>query len=157
MTQLYSVRSAGEAQFTIMKFDRDFNLESVYALDAQSCACPQGARRKPCRHRKLLPEFIAKGHINDGWFLDWDTRLWREPLAGESEAEEAASAEMHSRLEKQHPELYEAPNSQETGEAGAFCVSAEGDRPALAVESPLAAPQVAASAARGTFKRRRVA
>ena len=83
MTTLYSLRTNPSGEFTILKFDRDYNLESLYALTASSCTCPRGALGKPCRHRKLLPEFIAKGHTNDGWFLDWDTRLWKEPIASE--------------------------------------------------------------------------
>ena len=90
MTNLYSIRSTPTpGEFTIMKFDRDYNVESVYALNAKSCTCPAGAKPS-CRHRKLLPEFIQKGHVDSGWFLDWDTRLWRKPV-GEAEAQAARS------------------------------------------------------------------
>ena len=112
MTTLYSLRTSPAGEFTILKFDRDYNLQSCYALSAASCTCPQGERGKPCRHRKILPEFIAKGHTNDGWFLDWDTRLWRGPIG------EAASAASPLELEATTNEAASLQAS-EAGEATA--------------------------------------
>ena len=81
MTSLYSLRSASDpGQYTIIKFDHDFNPQETYALSAQECTCPAGPR-PTCRHRKMLQSFLDKGHLNDGWFLDWDTRMWRKPLS----------------------------------------------------------------------------
>ena len=80
MTSLYSLRSTPkEGEYIVMKFDPDYEVESVYALSASLCVCPAG-HRPTCRHRKMLPLFLAHHHVDDGWFLDWDTRLWRKPL-----------------------------------------------------------------------------
>ena len=85
MTSLYSLRSTPkEGEFIVMKFDSDYEVESVYALSAGLCVCPAG-HKPTCRHRKMLPMFLAQHHVDDGWFLDWDTRLWRKPLGPESE------------------------------------------------------------------------
>jgi hypothetical protein len=85
MTSLYSLRSASDpGQFTITKFDHDFNPQETYALSRGECDCPAGPK-PTCRHRKMLPLFLEKGHLNDGWFLDWDTRMWRKPLATSAE------------------------------------------------------------------------
>ena len=147
MTNLYSIRSTPTpGEFTIMKFDRDYNVESVYALNAKSCTCPAGAKPS-CRHRKLLPEFIQKGHVDSGWFLDWDTRLWRKPV-GEAEAQAARSEATSSEQLKERSdsvtsnepstvveaasEMLASPNkfnpfnqapSTAQAEPGAFCVS----------------------------------
>ena len=81
MTSLYSLRSASDpGQYTIIKFDHDYNPQETYALSAQECTCPAGPR-PTCRHRKMLQSFLDKGHLNDGWFLDWDTRMWRKSLS----------------------------------------------------------------------------
>ncbi len=37
----------------------------------------------------MLPTFAKAGHIDDGYFYDWDTRMWRKPL--ESEPAEVSS------------------------------------------------------------------
>lgn len=80
MTQFYSLRSTpARGEYTILKFDQDFNVEAIYALNTQTCTCPAGVRPL-CKHRKMLPMFVPT-HVDDGWFLDWDTRLWRGPVA----------------------------------------------------------------------------
>lgn len=80
-TSLYSLRSTPTpGEFSIMKFDEDYAVESLYALSATTCTCLQGHKPK-CKHRRMLPLFLAAGHVDDGWFLDWTTRLWHHPLA----------------------------------------------------------------------------
>lgn len=82
MTSLYSLRSTpAPGEFTILKLDEDYNVESVYALSASTCTCPQG-HKPQCKHRRMLPLFEEHGHVDDGWFLDWTTRLWRHPVGG---------------------------------------------------------------------------
>ena len=74
---LHETPAPGE--FIIQKFDTDYTCESVYALTLITCACPQG--HKPnCRHRTMLPMFLKHRHIGDGWFLQWENRLWRKPV-----------------------------------------------------------------------------
>lgn len=86
MTQLYSIRrmkSPGE--FAMTKFDSDFNHEVTYVVSRSACSAPDGHRPK-CKHRTMLALFEAAKHTDDGWFLDWDTRMWRPPLV-DAEAE----------------------------------------------------------------------
>ena len=81
MTSLYSLRSTPvKGEFLITKFDRDYNPEGTYALTRSECSCPR-SHKTGCRHRTMLPLFQQTNHINDGWFLDFGTRLWRKPLS----------------------------------------------------------------------------
>ena len=81
MTSLYSLRSTPvKGEFLITKFDRDYNPEGTYALTRSECSCPR-SHKTGCRHRTMLPLFQQTNHINDGWFLDFHTRLWRKPLS----------------------------------------------------------------------------
>jgi len=94
MMSLYTLHSSPtDGEFIIQKFDTDYHCESVYALTQSECQCPQGNKPK-CRHRTMLPMFLKFGHIGDGWFLEWDTRLWRRPLNIQGLADE----ELKSRL-----------------------------------------------------------
>jgi hypothetical protein len=87
MTSLYSLRSTPkEGEYIVTKFDPDYNVDSLYALNATECMCPAGHKPK-CRHRSMLPLFLAQHHVDDGWFLDWDTRLWRHPVGDPAPAQ----------------------------------------------------------------------
>src|SRR5437868_10592263 len=91
MTSLYTCRSE-ETGFRLTKLDADFNLLSSYHITAEgNCECPQG-HKPTCRHRKMLPEFARAGHVDDGWFLDWDTRMWRQPASGANLSQQDAEA-----------------------------------------------------------------
>ncbi len=79
MTALYSCRSINAVEYRISKFDADLNLQSSYIMTQEGCDCPQG-HKPTCRHRKMLPTFAKEGHIDDGYFYDWDTRMWRKPI-----------------------------------------------------------------------------
>ena len=77
---LYSLHTTPEpGEFIIQKFDTDYHCESVYALSTTTCMCPQG-HKPTCKHRKMLPLFLEHNHLGDGWFLEWQTRLWRKPV-----------------------------------------------------------------------------
>jgi hypothetical protein len=77
---LYTLHSTpAEGEFIIQKFDTNYICQSVYAMTSTTCMCPQGAK-PTCRHRKMFPLFLKFGHIGDGWFLEWNTRMWRRPL-----------------------------------------------------------------------------
>jgi hypothetical protein len=77
---LYTLHSSPtDGEFIIQKFNTDYHCESVYALTQSECQCPQGNKPR-CRHRTMLPMFLKHNHIGDGWFLEWDTRLWRKPV-----------------------------------------------------------------------------
>jgi hypothetical protein len=77
---LYTLHSTPrEGEFIIQKFDTDYTCESVYAMTSTTCSCPQG-HKPSCRHRTMFPLFLKFGHINDGWFLQWENRMWRRPV-----------------------------------------------------------------------------
>lgn len=74
MTHLYNCRHDGD-QFRITKFDTDMNVEASYLLNAHECECPAAAR-DTCRHRQMLPKFIARGAVDTEWFYDFDRGGW---------------------------------------------------------------------------------
>lgn len=74
MTNLYNCRHSGN-QFRISKFDHHFDLESSYLCTETECTCPAG-HRPTCRHRQMLPKFIARGTVNTEWFFDFDRGGW---------------------------------------------------------------------------------
>ncbi len=99
-TMLYNCMSIPMG-YRIGKFDGDLNLEAAYhvGLNGRECDCPAG--NKPiCKHRKMLPIFKDAEHINDGWFLNWNTRQWAAPpeelkdLLEQSEISEEVTAQL---------------------------------------------------------------
>lgn len=74
MTSLYNCKHSGD-QYKITKFDSDFNVEASYLCDLHSCECPAGHRPK-CRHREMLPKFIARDAVGTEWFWDHDRGGW---------------------------------------------------------------------------------
>lgn len=79
MTHLYSCKSDinqhGVTIYRITKFDADLNVESSYLCDEGSCGCPAG-ERPSCRHRQMLPRFLARGAVNTMWMHDFDRNGW---------------------------------------------------------------------------------
>jgi len=71
---LYNCRHSGD-QYRITKFDSDMNPEGSYLTTLEECECPAGVR-PTCRHRQMLPKFIARGHVGDEWFFDFDRGGW---------------------------------------------------------------------------------
>ena len=74
MPILYNCRHDGD-QYRITKFDSDMNVESSYVCTTEECICPAGVR-PTCRHRQMLPKFIARQHVGDEWFFDFDRGGW---------------------------------------------------------------------------------
>lgn len=74
MSSLYNCRHSGD-QFRITKFTPNFDVESSYLTTITECDCPAG-HRPTCRHREMLPKFIARDHIGDEWFYDFDRGGW---------------------------------------------------------------------------------
>jgi hypothetical protein len=70
----YNCRTAG-GSYRITKFDADWNVESSYLCTFTECECPAGVR-DICRHRQMLPKFIAHEHVGDNWFYDYDRNGW---------------------------------------------------------------------------------
>lgn len=74
MSTLYNCKHDGD-QYRVTKFNDSFNVESSYLCSIEECDCPAG-HRPTCRHRTMLPKFIERGHIGDGWFYDHDRNGW---------------------------------------------------------------------------------
>lgn len=74
MVALYNCRHSGD-EYRISKFDHHFDLESSYLCSLEECTCPAG-HRPTCRHRQMLPKFIARGAIDSEWFFDFDRGGW---------------------------------------------------------------------------------
>src|SRR5258708_6732215 len=74
MTILYNCRHSGD-QYRITKFDSEMNPMSSYLCSLEECDCPRGPH-PTCRHRQMLPQFIARQHVGDEWFLDYDRGGW---------------------------------------------------------------------------------
>lgn len=74
MPSLYNCKHSGD-QYRITKFTSDFDVEASYLCDLHSCECPAGHRPK-CRHREMLPKFIAREAVGSNWFFDHDRGGW---------------------------------------------------------------------------------
>src|SRR6266436_9602135 len=74
MTTLYNCHTDG-ADYRITKFDSLGNVESSYLCSLDNCECPAG-HRPSCRHRHMLPRFLAKGAVNSFYFYDYDRQGW---------------------------------------------------------------------------------
>ena len=111
---LYNCRHSGD-QYRITKFTPDLEVESSYLCDRDACECPSGHRPK-CRHREMLPKFIARDHIGDEFFFDYNRGGW---VQGMVEAE------------PRHPPAVDSAE----GDALAPQASALGVEPALAAPS----------------------
>ncbi len=71
---LYNCRHAGD-QYRITKFTEDMNVESSYLCTETECDCPAG-QRPTCRHRQMLPRFLAREAVGNEWFFDYDRGGW---------------------------------------------------------------------------------
>ncbi len=74
MTTLYNCHTDGD-QYRITKFDSLGNVESSYLCTVDECECPAGFRPS-CRHRHMLPRFLAKDAVNSFYFYDYDRQGW---------------------------------------------------------------------------------
>ena len=99
----------------ISKFDLDLNPLAAYHVSHKECDCPRG-NKPTCRHRKMLRVFIDAGHVNDGWFLDYETRTWTKPIA--DLVEDARAEPLHLRPEPPRVNPSERPIGEELERAG---------------------------------------
>lgn len=79
---LYNLKSA-DGDWRITKYDNDLNPEGSYLVSADACTCPAGAR-PTCRHRQMLPKFLAAGAEDSGMFFHFETEQFLTPDLGES-------------------------------------------------------------------------
>ena len=71
---LYNCHTIGGA-YHMTKFDENMDIESTYELTLTECGCPAGARNT-CRHRKMLPLFLANDAIDTNKFYCYETHQW---------------------------------------------------------------------------------
>ncbi len=106
MTTLYNCHTDGD-QYRITKFDSLGNIESTYLCTVDECECPAGFR-PTCRHRHMLPRFIAKDAVNSFWFYDYDRQGW---VTNDPRGQAALDQELARRAKA---EIEPAPIQQET-------------------------------------------
>lgn len=109
MTTLYNCHHSGD-QFRITKFDDDMNPQSSYLCTTEECECPAGVR-PTCRHREMLPKFLARDHIGDEWFFDYNRGGWVQMGLEWRQQEQEPSPELMKAFEtllpkQDHPEAY---------------------------------------------------
>lgn len=87
---LYNCKpSFDDGRYIITKWSADLDIESSYITSISECECPAGVR-PTCRHRQMLPHFIATDHIGDDFFFCFDDQTWHQPFESvDHEAEEA--------------------------------------------------------------------
>lgn len=119
---LYSCRHSGDL-YRITKFTTpDFNVESSYLCDATGCDCPAG-HRPTCRHREMLPKFLAREAVGTSWLYDYDRGGWVQSgievdglfIPAEPEPPLAAAGQNHSSPE---PSLEISPLTTEQWREG---------------------------------------
>lgn len=85
---LYNCKPEGSSH-RITKFDNDLNVESTYLCTESTCECPAG-HRHTCRHRQMLPRFLAKPGADRGqWLYDFDRSHWVRASTGEDALEDS--------------------------------------------------------------------
>lgn len=82
MTVLYNCKHAGD-EFRITKFNNNMDVESSYLCSFTECDCPAGVR-DTCRHRQMLPKFVARKAVDSPWFYDYDRDGWVQTDLGEA-------------------------------------------------------------------------
>ncbi len=110
MTELYQAL-ASETSYIVKKFDEDFECLATYELANGECDCPRGQTGKPCRHQKMLHEFINRGHVGDGWFLNYATKQWAQPVLGVAD-DSGLEAEIEDSAEEPVPSAREPEQAQ---------------------------------------------
>ncbi len=98
---LYNCHTDG-GQYRITKFN-DGEVESTYLCTVDECECPAGVR-PTCRHRHMLPRFIAKGAVNSFYFYDYDRQGWvtNDPIGQAALEQELAQRAKFEPMEKDY-------------------------------------------------------
>lgn len=79
MTTLYGCkRTQHHETLLIAKFDDSLVIQASYFVGPKTCQCEGFAKHKRCRHQVIRTMFMLNKHCDDGWFLDFDNRRWRE-------------------------------------------------------------------------------
>lgn len=77
---LYAFRSTGENTWEVHKVDMDFEKSGdVYSVSrvggSLNCSCFAGSK-STCRHREMLPEFLAEEAVDTNKWWWHDKRKW---------------------------------------------------------------------------------
>lgn len=94
---LYNCKSDGD-HYRISKFSNDLDVEASYLTDGAECDCPAG-HRPVCRHRIMLPRFIAKNATAGQWFHNYEHNQWVRALSDD----EPKHAEQFERVWEDKP------------------------------------------------------
>lgn len=116
MPILYNCRHAGD-EYRITKFNSDFDMESSYLCTLEECECPAG-HQPICRHREMLPKFIARDHIGDEWLFDYDRGGWVQGIPSEAIIAEADENIRDLTFELEHPDAARHRANRAVLEAG---------------------------------------
>lgn len=81
----YNCKRDGDL-YRITKFTEDMDVESSYLTSHEACGCPAG-HRSVCRHRIMLPRFIAHEATEGQYFFDYDASKWIRASVEESSVE----------------------------------------------------------------------
>lgn len=115
MPSLYNCKHSGD-RYRITKFTSDFEVEASYICDLHSCECLAG-HRPTCRHRQMLPKFIARDAVGTSWFFDFDRGGWvqgwkeepaAQPLQGQPQPELTIAREITLPADASPEEVAEA-------------------------------------------------
>jgi hypothetical protein len=71
---LYNCKPEG-SNYRVSKFSNDLDVEASYLTSNDGCDCPAG-HRNICRHRIMLPRFIAKNATAGQWFHNYEANQW---------------------------------------------------------------------------------
>lgn len=112
---LYNCKQSGDS-YRISKFTNDLDVEASYLTNGNECDCPAG-HRPVCRHRIMLPRFIAKNATSGQWFHNYEHQQWIRATMDDSEAEIVAAAianadEQHEAMTQGEDEFLASAASQ---------------------------------------------
>lgn len=91
---LYNCKQVASGEtYVITKFTEDMDVESSYVTTYRTCECPAGQRFN-CRHREMLPMFIAKQATHGEMFYNFLTGEWIAAAIDEPLKEDESSLDM---------------------------------------------------------------
>lgn len=97
MTTLYNCKTDGD-NWRITKFDTDLNPISSYLCTERECECPAG-HRPTCRHRTMLPRFLAKSATRGNWFHNFEQNEWVRASSEDEDAAEECEVEQSQAID----------------------------------------------------------
>ncbi len=90
---LYNCKSA-DGSYRITKFDTDLNPEGSYLVSDEACECPAGVR-PTCRHRQMLPKFLARDAVDQPIYYAFEEDVWLEPVEAQLEDSAENDGDVH--------------------------------------------------------------